>query len=152
MARPSDARIALLTAVGELHDEWAAANLDGPFAPRGKKSDYNLHYVDVDGDPSALDDFHAQAAELLAGADSSSSASEAADRNHWKQYWVYGEGRAKWSTWTELYEHLVKHMDPLRAKLAASAWFKERFGYASGSDKNRVAHGKPPRGNRIGPG
>lgn len=28
----------------------------------------------------------------------------------------------------------------------------EVFGYAAGSDKNRVAHGHPPRGNVIGPG
>jgi hypothetical protein len=69
--------------------------------------------------------------------------------HHW---WVYGEGRARWHTWTELYTQLLEHVPPEKAKLFASKWFLERFHYASGSDLNRVKHGKPPRGNRVGPG
>lgn len=67
MARPSDARVAALTAVGDLHDQWVQANLDGAFTPRGGKSDYNLHYVDVDADPAALDEFHATALDVSHG-------------------------------------------------------------------------------------
>lgn len=69
--------------------------------------------------------------------------------HHW---WVYGEGRARWRTWTELHAQLLEHMSPGMAKRAASAWFHERYGYYSGSDVNRVKHGKAPRGDRIGPG
>jgi phage portal protein BeeE len=29
-----------------------------------------------------------------------------------KHYWLHGEGAAKWSTWTELYHHLVKYLTP----------------------------------------
>ena len=71
-------------------------------------------------------------------------------------YWTRGEGRAKWvaspTPWTTLVAHLTKYVGPVKAKWVASRWFIEVFGYAAGSDKNRVAHGKPPRGHRVGPG
>jgi len=71
-------------------------------------------------------------------------------------YWTRGEGLAKWAgsprPWTTLVAHLTKHVGPEKAKVFASRWFIEVFGYAAGSDKNRVAHGKPPRGHRVGPG
>jgi hypothetical protein len=72
--------------------------------------------------------------------------------NQFKQYWLYGKGRAKWNTWTELYRRLIKHVGRLRAKRIASQWFHSRFGFWPGDDKNRVRQGKPPRGDRIGPG
>jgi hypothetical protein len=67
---------------------------------------------------------------------------------------VYGQGRERWHTWTELHDQLaaIPEVGPEKAKVFASAWFHERFGYWSGSDINRVKHGKPPRGKRIGPG
>lgn len=74
------------------------------------------------------------------------------------RYWTKDpEGLAKWATlpkgrWTALYTHLKKHMTASKAKRVASAWFIEVMGYAAGSDKNRVASGKPPRGKRVGPG
>jgi len=71
-------------------------------------------------------------------------------------YWTRGEGLARWRTsphpWTTLYTLLLEHMKPAMAKRAASKWFIEVFGYAAGSDRHRVESGKPPRGNRIGPG
>lgn len=73
-----------------------------------------------------------------------------ADRLH--RYWVAGEGRAKWDTWTELYHHLARYLTPDRAKRTAAQWFHEVKGYWPGADVNRVAHGKPPRGKAIGPG
>jgi hypothetical protein len=69
-----------------------------------------------------------------------------------KHYWLYGEGAAKWSTWTELYQHLVKYLNPEMAKRTAAEWFHERYGDWPGSDTNKVRHGKPPRGHRVGPG
>jgi peptidoglycan hydrolase-like protein with peptidoglycan-binding domain len=72
--------------------------------------------------------------------------------HHW---WVYGPGRGRWSTWTELLANLVEevHDKPLETlKKWASRWFFERHHYYAGSDLNRVKHGKPPRGDRIGPG
>lgn len=67
------------------------------------------------------------------------------------------EGLAKWATlksgrWTALFNHLKKHMSAAKARRVASAWFLEVIGYAAGSDKNRVASGKPPRGKVIGSG
>lgn len=69
-----------------------------------------------------------------------------------KRYWIAGPGRAKWNTWTELYNHLKKYLGPERAKAVAAAWYHEATGLWPGSDANRVAHGKPPRGKRVGPG
>lgn len=73
-------------------------------------------------------------------------------------YWTRGEGREKWvhspKPWTTLVALLSRHPEvgPERAKTFASRWFIEVFGYAAGSDLNRVRHGKPPRGHRVGPG
>lgn len=73
-----------------------------------------------------------------------------------KAYWMTGEGAAKWipteTPWTNLYHELMKYMSPALAKQTASRWFIEAFHFAAGSDKNRVLHGKPPRGKRVGPG
>lgn len=71
-------------------------------------------------------------------------------------YWTKGKGLALWAPmpdpWTELYHHLLKYLNPDLAKKTASKWFIEVFGFAAGSDKNRVLHGHPPRGHKIGPG
>jgi len=72
--------------------------------------------------------------------------------HHW---WVYGPGKARWHTWTELLANLVEEVHdkpPETLKKWASRWFFERYGYYAGADINRVKHGKPPRGHRIGPG
>lgn len=69
-----------------------------------------------------------------------------------KQYWIYGEGRAKWNTFTELRDHLLKYLPPPIATRTASQWFHERFGFWPGADANRVRQGKPPRGKVVGPG
>lgn len=71
-------------------------------------------------------------------------------------YWTVGEGLAKWKfspkPWTTLVAHLTPHVGPERAKVFASRWFHEVFGFYAGSDLNRVTHGKPPRGHKVGPG
>lgn len=70
-------------------------------------------------------------------------------------YWVAGPGLARWTTWTELLAGLVEevHDKPLETlKEWAAAWFHERYGFWPGADLNRVRQGKPPRGDRIGPG
>jgi len=72
-------------------------------------------------------------------------------------YWTRDpEGLAKWADsptpWTTLVAHLTPHVGPERAKRFASKWFQEVFGFAAGSDLNRVTHGKPPRGHLVGPG
>lgn len=69
-----------------------------------------------------------------------------------KRYWIAGPGRAKWSTWTELYNHLKKYLGPERAKRVAAQWYHDAVGVWPGADLNRVMHGSPPRGKRIGPG
>jgi hypothetical protein len=71
-------------------------------------------------------------------------------------YWTRGEGLAKWAEsakpWTTLYGHLVKFMDPEEAKRTAAQWFHDVFHFWPGADLNRVTHGQPPRGKRVGPG
>ena len=71
-------------------------------------------------------------------------------------YWTRGPGLAKWAgspkPWTTLVAHLTKYVGPEKAKVFASRWFIEVFHYAAGSDLNRVTHGHPPRGHRVGPG
>lgn len=79
-------------------------------------------------------------------------AHRAADHNQLKDYWLHGEGAAKWSRWTDLYDHLRKYLGDERAKRTAAQWFHERYGFWPGADKNRVMHGKSPRGDRVGPG
>lgn len=71
-------------------------------------------------------------------------------------YWTKGEGLAKWAKspkpWTALYGHLVKFMPVEKAKRTAAQWFHDVFHFWPGSDLNRVTHGKPPRGSKVGPG
>ena len=75
-----------------------------------------------------------------------------ADHNNLKEFWLHGKGAGEWATWTELYGHLKKHMVDELAKRTAAEWYHERYGIWPGSDKNRVLHGKPPRGQVVGPG
>lgn len=72
--------------------------------------------------------------------------------NNLRNYWVYGKGRARWNTFTELRRHLLEHVGPQRADRIAAEWFHLRYGFWPGDDRNRVRQGKPPRGKRIGPG
>lgn len=72
-------------------------------------------------------------------------------------YWVHGKGLAKWADtddpWTELHRHLVEvGMPDEEAKRTAAEWFHEVFHFWPGSDVNRVTHGHPPRGEKVGPG
>jgi hypothetical protein len=57
------------------------------------------------------------------------------------------EGLAKWrgspTPWSTLVAHLTKHVGPEKAKVFASKWFHEVFGYWSGSRKGK---------NPVGPG
>lgn len=72
------------------------------------------------------------------------------------RYWTRGEGLHKWAgsehPWTELHQHLRKFLPDGEAKRTATRWFHDVFGFYPGSDLNRVAHGRPPRGKRVGPG
>lgn len=71
-------------------------------------------------------------------------------------FWTQGPGLARWAEsptpWTTLVALLSEHVPPEKARVFASRWFIEVFGYAAGSDKNRVAHGHKPRGEKVGPG
>lgn len=79
-------------------------------------------------------------------------------------YWTREpEGLARWiySThpWTTLHEQVTQEVrehgravSPEQIKRWVSRWFIEVFGFAAGSDLNRVTHGKPPRGKLVGPG
>lgn len=74
-----------------------------------------------------------------------------------RRYWTESpEGLAKWAEsprpWTTLVSHLVKFMNPEMAKRVAADWFHRVFHFWPGSDENRVTHGQPPRGHRVGPG
>jgi hypothetical protein len=70
-------------------------------------------------------------------------------------YWLT-KGLPKWvdspKPWTTLVALLTPHVGPEKAKVYASRWFFEHFGFYAGSDLNRVTHGHPPRGHRVGPG
>jgi hypothetical protein len=98
--------------------------------------------LDIEGRP----DVTAGQVQAAAGMDTHPGGEEL------KHYWLHGEGAAKWSTWTELYHHLLKYLSPGMAKRTAAEWFHERYGDWPGSDTNKVRHGKPPRGHLVGPG
>ena len=129
-----------------------------------------------DGDPDDDPEFVAQARDImglppLEGSDGSAARARELDLlgvtralghdvtpghdelHHW---WTKGPGLALWAgsprPWTTLRDHLLKYLPPEEATRAASRWFIEVFGFASGSDKNRVLHGEPPRGHVVGPG
>lgn len=79
------------------------------------------------------------------------------DGSQLRRYWTRDpEGLAKWAKsphpWTALVRHLTKHMTREQAEGLATVYYHAVFGYYPGSDKARVAHGKPPRGQRIGRG
>lgn len=115
------------------------------------------------GGPESVDDSHLPAdwtlsdddpLELEGRAAKSAAGLKGAAQLH--EYWTKGEGLAKWADsphpWTALYHHLLKYLPPAKAKRTASQWFHDVFGFWPGSDLNRVTHGKPPRGDKIGPG
>ena len=80
------------------------------------------------------------------------------DAHQLHDYWTKGEGLAKWADspkpWTTLFHLLwpryIKSED--EAKRTATNWFHDVFHFYPGSDLNRVTHGKPPRGHKVGPG
>jgi phage portal protein BeeE len=81
------------------------------------------------------------------------------DGSQLHEYWTRDpEGLAKWADtptpYENLYEHLLPHMDGNadKAHRTAAAWFHDVFHFWPGSDENRVTHGHPPRGKRVGPG
>lgn len=67
----------------------------------------------------------------------------AAQHHDLKQYWLHGAGAAKWTTWTQLYNHLKKHMADELAKRVAAQWFHDRYGIWPGHQKGE---------NPAGPG
>lgn len=107
--------------------------------------------------PALVDEFRGQLSTLLGepvAAALGHDTTPGHDELH--HYWVHGAGAAQWveaeTPWTTLVALLTKHVGPEKARIYASRWFIERFGFAAGSDKNRVAHGHPPRGHLVGPG
>jgi len=109
----------------------------------------------TDADTQALNDALDQ---ISSGASrSDDDAWRALDRERLHHYWTRDpEGLAKWvespHPWTSLRNHLLKHVGPGRAERMAAEWFHEVMGFWPGSDTNRVVHGKPPRGQLVGPG
>lgn len=78
-------------------------------------------------------------------------------------YWTVGKGKRLWvdspEPWRTLHALVTaavrkngRAVSPEQIDNWVSRWFIEVKGYAAGSDLNRVAHGHPPRGNRVGPG
>jgi SPP1 gp7 family putative phage head morphogenesis protein len=53
---------------------------------------------------------------------------KAADRYQLRDYWLHGEGAARWKTWTDLYNHLKDHVGDERAKRMAAQWYHDRYG------------------------
>lgn len=70
-----------------------------------------------------------------------------ADHNALRDYWLHGEGAARWSTWTELYQQLRRHVADERAKRIAAQWYHDRYGRWPGSHRRRDRNS-----SRKGPG
>ena len=78
------------------------------------------------------------------------------DAERLRRYWTVGEGALKirWGTpgdFDRCVTQLSKYM-PGRAEGYCNHLHKRATGMWTGSDANRVANGKPPRGKRVGPG
>lgn len=72
-------------------------------------------------------------------------------------YWTLDpEGLGRWAEsdepWTTLEHLLEEHVPPEKAKRLAASFFHDVFHFWPGDDRNRVLHGHPPRGHRVGPG
>lgn len=115
---------------------------------------------DLAEDPS-LDEIRSMAAEDDAIRAAGHDVTPGHDELH--HYWVEGKGRHLWvdspTPWRTLFALVTKAVEehdrkvpPEVIKTWVSRWFIEAKGYAAGSDKNRVAHGHPPRGHKVGPG
>jgi len=135
MRMASDAARQWAEAVVEMADEAGQDEGDEPDA--GEAGEYVS---------AAAEEPVGEPVEAAAGHDTTMGHDEL---HHW---WVYEEGRERWHTWTELYDQLLPKVGPVKAAVYTSAWFKERFGFYSGSDLNRLKNGKPPRGEKVGPG
>lgn len=59
-----------------------------------------------------------------------------ADRYQLRDYWLHGEGAARWTTWTDLYHHLREHVGSERAKRMAAQWYHARYGRWPGEHKD----------------
>jgi SPP1 gp7 family putative phage head morphogenesis protein len=53
---------------------------------------------------------------------------KAGDRYQLRDYWLRGEGAARWKTWTQLYRHLKDHVNDESAKRMAASWYHARYG------------------------
>lgn len=111
----------------------------GPVTPAGRDADPDLETM-----------------RLIVALDERAGADTTPGHDELHHYWTVGKGREKWvhspKPWTTLVALLTPHVGLEKAKVYASRWFIEVKGYAAGSDKNRVAHGQPPRGHKVGPG
>ncbi len=66
--RPHPERQRRLDQLAGLHAGFVRANADtAGFNPEGRRTggDYNVHHVDIDADPAALDAFHRRAAAIF---------------------------------------------------------------------------------------
>jgi hypothetical protein len=100
--------------------------------PVGAPSDWDVQDAVHNGegallDPSGFRRLRRQLAELTSTVQAAAGVDTHPGGEQLKHYWVYGEGAAKWSTWTELYHHLVKYLNPEMAKRTAAEWFHLRY-------------------------
>lgn len=145
--------------------------LAGEMPPPGEEAPAEGDYIDAEEAPPAIEAGASRSVEAFGMLEAEIEAYRALltldrskarpatehDGTDLHHYWTRGEGLAKWAEsptpWRTLHEHLAKFIhDPDKLDRTTSAWFIDVFGYAAGSDKNRVAHGHPPRGKRVGPG
>lgn len=155
----------ILAEVARLHLEWTnrvAAEVPTNAAdqkPTGR-TDYPEHHHDISATPSQERTYLLALANLIGQQDGPVENEDRAQKHDIAEaghdYWVHGKGLAKWADtddpWTELHAHLVKFMPDGEAKRTAAEWFHEVFHFWPGSDANRVTHGHPPRGKKVGPG
>lgn len=154
----------VLKAAAAAHTEWSLRHGDDvPYnpadeAPRdGATTDLSVWQADRSAPPEIDDELNATLYALAFPAESKvRRAREAVLHDELENYWTRGEGLKKWlghpHEWTALRDHLLKYVGPERADRIASEWFHDVKGFWPGSDLHRVEHGKPPRGDRIGPG
>lgn len=148
---PEAARVAAKKAWEDYVGVPYVASLDSPEA---NPDDVATH-IDASQPPAPSGQPLVQITQPATEAKTSVAGVKGAEKLH--HYWTREpDGLAKWADsdtpWTDLRDHLLKFMDPDEAKRTATNWFHDVFGFYPGSDANRVAHGKPPRGKVIGPG
>lgn len=133
-----------MTAFDQRVCRFCAANEDAGPVPLGER--YPSGHRRPPGHPRCRCGLLPSFADDVIGGDWDKAAQPGGGGAGLREWWVNGEGRAKWINsrhpFTTLYRHLRKHMSDGKAKRTAARWFKAATGIWPGERKGDNPTGK----------